>query len=200
MIGRLVEQEHIGIRHERFAQQRTSPPPARQLTHRPIGRERKAGDDELDALFEPPAITFFELMLQVAQFHQGVGTAIGDRNGGVMVGGHQVTERVQTARDLVEDRRRGRARIARGRRRAREPGSILIEPGHAQARFAPYAACIGGQVTRHDFQERGFTGPVTPDEADSFTRLNPEAGVFEQREVTKRKRQAIEGQQRHDRK
>ena len=73
MVGRLVEQQQIRFRHERFAQQGASPPASGQLADRAVGGERQPRDHQLRLLLEAPAIALFELMLQVPQpFERGV--------------------------------------------------------------------------------------------------------------------------------
>ena len=73
MVGRLVEQQQIRFRHERFAQQGASPPASGQLSDRAVGGQRQPRDHQLRLLFEAPAIALFELMLQVPQpFERGV--------------------------------------------------------------------------------------------------------------------------------
>ena len=47
------------------------------------------------------------------------------------------------------------------------------------------------------FQQAGFAGTVPADERDAFSRLDPKIGRFEERQVTERKRNRIESNDRH---
>ena len=67
MVGRLVEQEQIGFRHERAGQQHAPAPAAGQRVERHVGVERQTGQHELDALLDAPAVALLELVLQTAR-------------------------------------------------------------------------------------------------------------------------------------
>ena len=67
MVGRLVEQQHVGLGDERPRQQHAAPPAARQRVDDRVGRQIEARQHQLDALLDAPAVALFELVLQPAE-------------------------------------------------------------------------------------------------------------------------------------
>ena len=56
MVGRLVEQQQIWLRHERACEQHAPAPAARQRRHDGIGRQAERDDHHLDADVDVPAL------------------------------------------------------------------------------------------------------------------------------------------------
>ena len=73
MVGRLVEQQQVGLRDQRPRQQHAAPPPARQRVDDGVGRQVEPRQHQLDALLEAPAVALFELVLQLAEPDQRAG-------------------------------------------------------------------------------------------------------------------------------
>ena len=137
MVRRLVEQQQVGLRHERLAEQRAAAPSARQLAERPIGRQRQPRDDGLDLLFEPPAVALLELVLQLAEAVEAARRyrrRLGHLHGGVVILRDERPELAKPGRHLVEHRAIGGAR------------HVLIEPRHAQPRRPPDRSAVGRDV------------------------------------------------------
>ena len=91
MVGRLIEQQHVRLRDERFRQQRAPAPAARQLADLPVGGQAEPRDHELDLLLDPPAVLALELLLQPRQGCERVGVVrlLRHRDGGVVIVGDE---------------------------------------------------------------------------------------------------------------
>ncbi len=188
VVRRLVEQQQVGLGHERLAEQRSPPPAARELAERPIRRQRQPRHDGLDALLEPPAVALLELVLQVAQARQGgrargaIGPRPGHLNRGMVVLRDERPKRSEPGRHLVEDRAVGR------------PRHVLIEPRHPQSRGPPDRSAVGRDIAGNHLEQARFSGPVAANQADALPRFNPQAGVVEQGEEAERKRDAVQSE------
>ena len=64
MVGRLVEQQHVRLRDQRFRQQRPATPATRQLADLAVRGQSEPRDHELDFLLDPPAVLALELLLE----------------------------------------------------------------------------------------------------------------------------------------
>ncbi len=163
MIRRLVEQQQLGLRHERTSEQHTPPPAARERIDNRFRRQLKPFEHQLDALLEIPAVLLLELVLKAAQ-------PIERRFTVVATGGHLVHGMVirrdhiaQGAQPIGHD---VEYRAMRGQR------DILLEPRDANARLAPHRSGVGRQLAAEDTQQRRFTRPVAANQRHALARLN----------------------------
>ena len=74
MVGRLVEQQQVGLRHQRprASSTRRFQPPDSVSTMASAGRSRRV-EHQLHALLETPAVPLFELVLQLPKPRQRFG-------------------------------------------------------------------------------------------------------------------------------
>ena len=181
MVRGLVEQEEIGLRDERLAEQRAAAPSAGQLAERTIGRQRQPRHDRLDTLFEPPAVALLELVLELAQALE-VPVAIGDLPGNVVILRDERAELSEPRGHFIEHRA------------IRRTGNVLIEPGHAEPGRPPDRSPVGRHVSGDHLEEARLACPVAADEADPLARVDAQAGVLEEGQMAERKRHAVQGE------
>ena len=74
---------------------------------------------------------------------------------------------------------------------------VLREAADAQRRLPPDAAAVGLQLAADDAEQRRLAGAVATDDADTFARLNLQARVVQQRQVSVRERDVVEGDEGH---
>ena len=67
MVGRLVQQQHFGLDHQRPGQRDPALPTARQAADRFVGRQIQLAQGRFDALLEVPAVFGFQFVLQITQ-------------------------------------------------------------------------------------------------------------------------------------
>ena len=129
VVGRLVEEQDVGLRDERLAEQRAPPPAAGERSSTFGRRQRQARDHHLDLLLEPPAVALLELVLQPPQRLERACVASCETLVSATATAacawynrHQRPEFAEAGGDLLEDGPRPRER------------NVLIQPRHAQAR------------------------------------------------------------------
>ena len=64
MVGRLVEQQQIGLRHQRPREQHAPSPSAGERVDDGVGGQAQPGEHQLDPLLEAPAVALFQFVLQ----------------------------------------------------------------------------------------------------------------------------------------
>jgi len=186
MVGRLVEEQQVGLRDQRPGQQHAPLPSAGQGVDRDVGRQAEAGQHQLDALLQSPAITLLQLVLQGAEPVERTRAAVVDNvNGRVMVSLHQAGQVAEPLGDDVEHRRRCRQR------------DVLLEPRDPGPRLTPHRTSIGRQLPAQDLEERGLAGPVSADDGHALPRLDLECDIVEQRQVTVGVMEVIDRDERH---
>ncbi len=62
MVGRLVEQEHVGLAHQRARQQDAPAPAARQRVDDRVGLQLQAGEHEVNMMIAQPRFVGFEMV------------------------------------------------------------------------------------------------------------------------------------------
>jgi len=171
VVGRLVEQQHVGGGHERPRQQHPAAPAARQRVHRGVGRQPQPGQHQLDPLLDAPAVALFELVLQPAHPLERTGVAVGHLHRGVVVRGDQRAQLAEAFGDDVEHR------VVRVERH------VLHQPRDPRPRRPPDRAAVGRDLAADDLQQGGLAGAVPADEGDTFTGVDRQRHVVEQRQV-----------------
>ncbi len=74
---------------------------------------------------------------------------------------------------------------------------VLFEAGNSQGRLPPRGPGVGRELTADDLQQRRLAAAVTPKDRNALLRLDLEHRVFEQWQMAKRDRHAVEREQRH---
>ena len=171
VVGRLVEQEQVGLLQEQLAQRHTTLLATGEHAHVGIGRGAAQGVHRLLELrVEVPGIAVVDLLLELAHFrHQGVEVRIG-------IGhlGRDVVEAVDhglglrhALLDVFQD---GLGLVEHG---------LLHEDAHGEARGENRVA-IGHLVDAgHDLEERGLARAVGADHADLGSRQEGQRHVVE---------------------
>ena len=137
VVGRLVEQQQVGLADQRARQQHAAPPAARQRVDAGVGRQLEAREHQLHALLEAPAVALLELVLQASQAVRAAPASLcsADLDGGVVVAPRPASLRSPrpSATTSKTVRRWRAARPARAGRRA--------APGCAPHRARRRAGC-----------------------------------------------------------
>ena len=155
-----------------------------------IGRSAGSARREitsLDLLLEPPAVALFQLVLQ--------------RRPAAPAPRRRRRSPRRAPRRGDSRRRRRQARRVRSRPRRRRTGRRTrarpARAGRCAARLRQIAAGVGWDLAGDHFQQAGLAGPVPADERDALSRLDAKIRRFEERQVTERERNRIEGNERH---
>ena len=186
MVGRLVEQQQLGLADQRPRQQDAPPPAAGEGLDDRFRRQVEPRDDPLDALLEAPAVAFLEVVLQAAEaFEPRRGRVAGDLDGGMVILGHERGEIAEPFRHHIEHRLRRRQRHVLHQPRDRMPGC---------RQTLPRSGC---DRSIDNLQQRGFAGAVAADQRNPFARLDLERRVFEQWKVTVGDGDAVENDEGH---
>ncbi len=173
MIGRLVEQQQVGLGHQRARQQRAAAPPARQRVDGRIGRQAQTRQHGLDALLHIPAVLLVQLVLCLRQAFQRPGRVIvRDLDGRMVIRRHQRADVAETFGDDVEDR------CARGERH------VLLEARDAHAGLQPPRAGVGRLLAAGDAEQRRLAGAVAADQADAFAAVDLHRRAVDQGQVS----------------
>ena len=186
MVGRLVEEQHLGLPDQRPCQQDPAPPPSGQRGNDCIGRQAEARQDQLDPLLETPAVALLERVLQLPQAGQRrVEAGRRDLERRVVVLGHQRREIAEPLGDDIEHRALGRQR------------HVLLEPGGACPGLQPAQTGIRLERSVGDLEEGGLAGAVAPDDGNALPRLDLQRDLVEERFVPVRHGHVIENEDGH---
>ena len=186
VVGRLVEQQHIGLCDERARQEHTPSPAAGQRVDDGVWREIEVRQHELDALFQPPAVALLELVLQDAQpLEESVCPVLRNIERHVMVRADQRAEITEPVGDDVEDG----TGIGQGH--------VLLEPRHAHARLQPDGPGVRRLLARYRAEQRALAGTVPADDGDSLLRLDEQRHGIEQRHMSVGDGHPVERDKRH---
>ena len=82
VVGRLVEQQHVGLPHERAREQRLALAPARRGGERRVGVEAEVLEHRLDARLHLPRVGGVERVMQAVELAQRGVARVGRRRGG----------------------------------------------------------------------------------------------------------------------
>src|SRR5690606_21120413 len=183
VIGRLVEQQQLRIRHQRPREADAPLPAARQLGQALFRRQLQLGEDALDLLLEAPAAFGLDAALEVLQLPQP--GAIQPGGGAALVLVDQRLQVRQPAGDvLVHAQIEG-------------VGKRLLELADAQPVLAPDLARVRLLLAGDDAQQCRLAGAVAADQAHALVRLQRERGVTQQRLVPDVERDVVEDEQGH---
>ena len=129
MVRRLVEQQEVRLRHQRPCEQDAAAPAAGEGVDDGVGGQAEAGEHQLDALLEAPAVALLEFVLEPARAARAPPRShvSATPDGGVVVRHHEVAQVAEALGDHVEDREVGRT-AARPDRDAPRAGSAGARP------------------------------------------------------------------------
>jgi len=155
VVGRFVEQQQVRLGHQGLGQQDAATPAAGQFGEGLVGRQLQAAQGAVHQLLQAPAVTGFEVLLDVHQLVQVFfGNAVLRQ---VMVLRKQLTDAVQAFGDHVEHC------PSVGHRQ------FLRQFANLEARGAPYRAVIGLLVAFYQLHHAGLAGAVAADDAHPLT-------------------------------
>ena len=168
VVGRLVKQQQVGRTHQRARELQPHPPSARKAVHRVVefgGLEAQTQDQRLRARVRVVGAG-------VLQLHVRVGHPV------AIVAGFRLQHlalRCEQSGVAVDDE------IGRP---LDGLGHVLRHLPHAPLRGHAEVACVLVQRTVEQREQRGFSGAVTPDQADLFAGIERDRGAVEQRFCT----------------
>ena len=160
VVGRLVEQQHVGAAHQGLAQRDAFLRPAGQGADHHVLVQVQALQGFLHALLPVPAVLGLDLPLQRVEVALAVGVLV-DQCDDIR---HPGERRLEDGGARIEHRFLGDVGDPKPLLQLQHPVIDLFEP-------------------RQDLEQRGFAGAVAPDEADPLTSLQGEIGVIEQGHV-----------------
>ena len=157
VVGRLVEQQHVGRGHQRHGQRHALLHTARQGAHQHVAGQVEPVERGVDLVLHAPAVGGVELDLQIVHaVHQRVVVALAELAGELLVLGQHGGLLAHAGGDRVEHRH------------GRVEGRLLLDVGDFQALLLDQQAVIELELARNDLQQRGLAGAVAADQADAL--------------------------------
>ena len=181
MVGRLIQQQQVGLRDQRPRQQHAALHPAREPGEIGIAIQLQAFQGLDHAAIQRPALRGLDPRL-----HRGQRIGIDlVRMDDVVVIGQQRAEFAQSGRDHVEH---AAGRVLR---------HFLFEPGDAAAAFDPHLAVIRLEFAGQQFQQGRLAGAVAADQGNALARFDGEVDAFQQQGAADAVVDALQGDQGH---
>ena len=181
VIGRFVQQQQIGRRHQRARQQHPALHTAGELREVGVAVQIQLGQGFGNALIQRPAVAVLDLGLHRRQC-VGVELVGVDQ---MVVLGEEFAHIAQTLGDHVEHAAGGAGR------------HFLLQSRDADAAFDADLAVVGFVFAREQAQEGGFAGAVATDQGDAFAGFDREIDAVEQQGTTDAEIDAIQSKDRH---
>src|SRR5581483_6829544 len=175
VVGRLVEQEHVGPGDEDPAQRRPHPPPARQLGERAapvLVGEAEPGQDPVGFRLDGVAALGLEGRLGVTQLPQQPFVL------GAGGGGDGVVQFLDPLRQAVQRPRPPQRLVEGGTIFRLRP--VLGQVGQRHGGRAGHGAGVGPLLAGQDLQQRGLARPVAADQRQPPPRAQRDRHVGEQ--------------------
>ncbi len=188
VVGRLVQQQHVRLGHQRLRQRHALAHAAGKRPYQRIRVKFQPLDGGLDARLHRPTVLRFQLRLQrLHRRQQGVviGIRLGQLVRQMMVCGDDPVQLAEPARDLVEHRCLGIQH------------RLLADVTDAHAGRAPDDAVIQRGLRSQHFQHAGLAAAVAPDQADALALVELECDMVEQGYMAVSKRGVIKRQVWH---
>ena len=178
VVGRLVEQQHIGRGRQRLRQRHALLQPAGKLVDHPVGRQLQALERLGDTLLPGPAAQRLDAALQRIQILAGRMrlVALAQRLGL----GHADAHRLE-------------------HRRARRELRLLRDVMAPQALLELQQPVVRALQPGEDLQQRGLAGAIAADQAEALARLERHRRVVEQRDMPVGETGVLEGEKGHGR-
>ena len=148
MVGGLIEQQHIGLRHQRLRQGHALLGPAGERAHHRIGIKVQALQRLAHPLLPVPAVESLNFALHRVQVANPLAVLV---------------DQSPHARQPRADRFKNRC--------VRLQHRLLSHVGNAGVGLHLEAAVVGLFQTAQNFEQRRLAGAVAPDESDALLRL-----------------------------
>jgi hypothetical protein len=197
VVGRLVEQQHVGALEQQRREHRAHLPAARELAQVAIvigDREAQAGQDRLRLVRREEPVEVVLLLVQL-------GDALGQLDQVVVarrvvadlaqlgLGGGQVAIELGPPRHAVEHERQERGAAAERQ--------VLRQPADPHALGAGDLAVVDLLDAGDDLEQRGLARAVGPDQADAIVVADAQAGRVEDHPIGEEQRDVFEDDQAH---
>ena len=175
VVGGLVEQQDIGLGHQRAREQCLAFASARGRGERCVGVEPQVLEHRLHARVQLPGVRAVERVVQAVEFAHGAGAGVRafgvctDVVRGLMVAGEQAPQISEPCGDHVV---RGSVDVAR---------DFLFQARHGDAGLAHDVAGVGEQRPVEQFHDGALAGAIASQQADAFTAFHGKAGAVEHR-------------------
>ena len=155
VVGRLVQQQDVGIADQGLGQQHAALHSRREGRYVGVGIQGHAGKDRVDLLVQEPAAVDLQCVLDpVEPGPQFLAPFRGQTVREVVVLGQHFGPRAEAAGDLVKDGA------------AKRLGDFLGEHGRRQALLPDDLPAVFGRLAVEQSQKRGLAGAVAPQHAD----------------------------------
>lgn len=169
VVGRLVQEQELRLGHQHPGQQHPAAPPAREGVHDRVGGEFQAGEDRFDPLLEPPAVPFFQFLVQPPQaVKQGRVRALRNLDSRMVVLGCQAPQIPQPFGDRVEN-----GAVVHQRR-------VLVQQGRPHSRLPVDRPGIRHYGSGENRKQCRLPRPVAPEDADPLPLLDLKRGIVQQ--------------------
>ncbi|MNZ15504.1 hypothetical protein D3C78_324550 [compost metagenome] len=173
VVGRFIEQQQVGLGHQRLGQQHAAAPATGELGQGLVGRQLQAAQGAVDQLLQAPAIARLEVVLDVHELFQvGIGM---DVLAQVVVFGQQGADAVEAFGHHVEHG------TAVGHRQ------FLRQLANLQARGTPDVAFIRLLIALDQAQHARLASAVAADDAHPLTTGDLPGHLVQQRRGAERK-------------
>ncbi len=160
MVGRFVEQQHVGCADQRAGQRHAFLHAARQGAQNAIPIEVEAVQRGLDPVAQAPGVGGVEPGLDhVHALHQGLVVAAAELRGQLFVFGQQSRQLAHAGRDRIEHRHLGCE------------FRLLFDIGDLQPLLHDQQAVVQLRQPGQNFQQRRFAAAVAADQADALARF-----------------------------
>ena len=188
VVGRLVEDQHVGLGQQQTTEGDPHPPTARELGDGSVDGgvlEAETGEDLVGLGLEGVAAHRLETTLDVAVVGEDL----------VLVGVGVAHERLELAESVRErGELTGAGQHLLHHRAGGGVDEVLREVAHDHVAGAGDRAGVGVGVADEDLDERGLAGPVAADERDAATRTELQGHVLEEGPRAVRARDTAGGQ------
>ncbi len=179
VVGGLVQQQHVGLAHQRLRQQHAALHAAGQRGEVGFARKLQLGQHVAHAAVQVPAVLRLDLVLHVAQ---RIEVALVEQ---VVVARQQVAEVAQSLGDHVEHAAFGAV------------WHFLRHPRDHHAVLYPHLAIVGMQLAGDQLHQGGFAFAVAADDAHPLVRLDRQIDMFEQERAADAEVDALQLDERH---
>ncbi len=187
MVGRLVQQQHVGHADQRASQRHALLHAARKRADRHVAREIQAVQRGFDAVVEIPGVAGVDPLADgMHAFHQRIVVIAAQLRGQAVVFGQQRTPLAQARSDGLEHRLLGRKL------------RLLLDVGDLHALLHHEQAIVQARRAAENLQQRGLARAVTPDQADALAGFERKLGMIEQGNVAEGQLGVGKGDDCHD--
>lgn len=172
VVGRLIQQQHVGCEHECAREQHAPLHAARQVGEPGLGRQFQSREHAIHAPVQVPALLRVDARLHA---RERIGMA------GQL---ELVAELVELREQCAQFAQRRGHHIEHAARKSMR--HFLREPGHAHAALHAHLAIVGAQFARDQPQQRRLARAVATDDAHAFARLDHEVDLVQQQRTADR--------------